>query len=114
MSSGQRQETVRATTHVGSELPGCARNDGTGNESRVLIIEISCRAVWKLISSFIDGDLDPELRTQLEEHLRKCKHCIALVDGTKNVVHLMADERTFELPSGFAERLRKNLAKISR
>ena len=75
----------------------------------VLMAEISCRAIWKLISSFVDGDLDPHLRAQLEKHLRKCAHCAALVDGTKNVVRLMADERTFELPRGFSERLREHL-----
>lgn len=78
----------------------------------VLIAEISCRAIWKLISSFVDGDLDPQLRAQMEEHLRKCTHCAALMDGTKNVVRLMADERTFELPAGFGERLREHLNNI--
>lgn len=77
----------------------------------MLIKEISCRAVRKLVSSLIDGELDPELRTRLEVHLQKCHHCKALVDGTKNVVHLVADDRTFELPSGFAERLRQRIEK---
>ncbi len=80
----------------------------------MLIIEVSCRALRKLVSSFIDGDLEPELRTQLEEHLRKCHHCRALVQGTENVIRLVADDRTFELPSGFGERLRKSLDKLSR
>ncbi|HWC16715.1 MAG TPA: anti-sigma factor, partial [Terriglobales bacterium] len=68
--------------------------------------------VRKLISSLIDGELDPELQTRLEAHLEKCTHCKALVDGTTNVVHLVADERAFELPSGFAERLRDHIEKI--
>jgi anti-sigma factor RsiW len=80
----------------------------------VLIIEINCRAVWKLISSFIDGELDSELRRQLEEHLQKCSHCAALLQGTQNVIRLIADEQAFDLPSGFSERLRKNLDKIAR
>ena len=82
--------------------------------ARVLIIEISCRAVRKLVSSFIDGELDPEFQARLEAHLHKCHHCKALVDGTRNIVHLVADERTFELPSGFAERLRQNIEKLRR
>jgi len=79
----------------------------------VLIIEISCRAVRKLVSSFIDGELEPELQARLEDHLQKCHHCKALVDGTRNVVVLFADGRPFEFPSGFTERLRKNLAKLN-
>lgn len=80
----------------------------------MLIIEISCRAVWKLVSTFMDGGLEPELRTQLQEHLRKCNHCRAVVEGTDNLLRLVADGRMFELPSGFSERLRKNLGKMVR
>lgn len=80
----------------------------------MLIVEISCREVWKLISSFIDGDLDPDLRMQLQEHLSKCRHCTALVRGSENLVRLMADERVFEIPSGFSQRLRKHLHNIAR
>ena len=78
----------------------------------MLIIEINCRAVRKLVSSLIDGELDPEIQSRIEAHLQKCHHCKALVDGTSNVVHLVADERTFELPSGFAERLRQSIERI--
>jgi anti-sigma factor RsiW len=80
----------------------------------VLILEISCRAVWKLLSSYIDGELGPETHRNLEAHLSKCNHCKALIDGAKNVVRLVADERTFDLPPGFAERLRKSIEKITR
>lgn len=79
----------------------------------MLIIEINCRAVRELVSSFIDGELDPEFQARLEIHLHKCHHCKALVDGTRNVVHLVADGRTFELPSGFTERLRNSLERLN-
>ena len=62
----------------------------------------------------MDGELDPELQTRLEAHLQKCRHCKALVDGTRNIIRLVADERTFEFPSGFAERLRQSIEKIRR
>jgi len=78
----------------------------------VLIIEISCWAVRKLISSLVDGELDPEFQMRIEDHLRNCNHCKALVDGTRNVVHLVADERAFELPAGFAERLQQSIEKL--
>lgn len=70
---------------------------------------ISCHEVWREISNYIDGDIDPVLRERLEEHLAQCRHCAALLDSTHNVIVLMADERTFRLPAGFSRRLEERL-----
>lgn len=70
---------------------------------------IHCRDVWREISNYLDGDISPKLRAELEEHLANCRHCAALVDSTRNVLLLVADERVFPLPIGFEERLRKRL-----
>ena len=69
------------------------------------VIEISCLEVWREISNYLDGDVDPELRARLEAHFRVCAHCAAIVDGTKNVVKLVADGVEYELPEGFSKRL---------
>jgi putative zinc finger protein len=69
------------------------------------VIEISCLEVWREISNYIDDDVDPELRARMEAHFRVCAHCTAVLDGTKNVVKLVADGVEYELPSGFSERL---------
>ena len=74
------------------------------------IIEISCVEVWRELSNYIEGDVDPELRRRMEEHFRGCEHCTAILDGTQNVVRLVGDGRTFDLPRGFSERLRKRIA----
>ena len=71
---------------------------------------VNCHEVWREISNYIEGDLSPELKAQLETHLAGCRHCAALLDSTRNVVVLIADERTFELPSGFSQRLHERLA----
>ena len=71
----------------------------------MVVIEVSCRAVWKTISEYVDGELEPELRRRLGEHFKSCRHCTALLNGTQNVVSLAADDRVFELPRGFGERL---------
>jgi len=77
------------------------------------IIEIGCEEVIQQISNYIDGEISPELRARMEEHIRGCKHCAAILDGTSNTLHLLADgrafDRMFELPAGFSERLRQRL-----
>jgi anti-sigma factor RsiW len=72
-------------------------------------VVIHCREVWREISNYLEDDLSPEMRKDLEEHLANCRHCTALVDSTRNVLLLIADERAFSLPAGFSARLRKRL-----
>lgn len=67
---------------------------------------LDCKHVWREISNYIDGDIDPSVRASMEEHLAHCRHCAAILDSTHNILYLIADERTFTLPVGFSERLR--------
>lgn len=70
---------------------------------------VSCEEVWREISNYLEGEIDPVLRAALEEHFRGCKHCTAVLDGTRNVVQLYGDERMVELPVGFSQRLHQRL-----
>ena len=45
----------------------------------------------------------------MDEHVRGCKHCTAVLDGTRNVVQLYGDERMLEVPLGFSHRLHRRL-----
>jgi anti-sigma factor RsiW len=69
------------------------------------VIEISCLEVWREISNYVDDDVAPELRARMEAHFKSCAHCKAVLDGTKNVVKLVADGVEYEVPSGFSDRL---------
>lgn len=66
---------------------------------------IRCEDVLQEISNYIDGEVPPELRVRMENHLAGCAHCHAILDGTKNIIALVADGRLFELPLGLASRL---------
>jgi hypothetical protein len=80
-----------------------------------MVIEISCLEVWREISSYIDDGVGPELRARMEAHFKVCKHCRAVLDGTKNVVRLIADDAEFEMPENFGKRLYSKLdAKLKR
>jgi len=81
------------------------RGDGDGE----MIVEINCLHVWREISNYIDDAVDPELRARMEAHFKDCNHCQAILDGTRNIVQLVGDEKVFELPSGFSERLKKRI-----
>ncbi len=73
---------------------------------------VTCEEVWREISNYLEGDVEPSLRLALEEHVRGCKRCAAVLEGTRNVVQLYGDERMFEVPLGFSHRLHEDWKKI--
>ncbi len=70
---------------------------------------ISCEEVWRDISDYIDDDLDPIQRVVLDQHFVECRHCTAVLDGTRNVIGLYRDQRVLAPPAGFHERLYQRL-----
>jgi len=70
---------------------------------------IECKHVWNHISEYLDGTLSPELLQQVQQHLDHCEICSAILDSTRNILILTADERVFELPLGFSVRLHARL-----
>jgi Putative zinc-finger len=72
-------------------------------------MELNCKHVWAHISEYIDNTVDLKLREEIERHLENCKICSAILDSTRNVLVLMADDRTFELPVGYSKRLHERL-----
>lgn len=77
-----------------------------------MVIEISCIEVWREISNYIDNQIDANLRVRMEEHFKHCKHCSAILDGTKNVVKLVADGEVFDVPKDFSKRLYNKIEKL--
>jgi len=66
---------------------------------------LDCKHVWNYISEYIDKTLSEETRAVVQKHLEHCEICSAILDSTRNVIILTADDRVFELPVGFSERL---------
>ena len=74
-------------------------------------MELNCKHVWAYISDYIDDSVAAELREEIERHLEHCEICSAILDSTRNILVLTADERIFELPVGYSERLHQRLAR---
>ena len=70
---------------------------------------LDCKHVWTQVSEYIDGSVTAEMREAIERHLANCRHCSAVYDSTRNILVLVGDERTFEVPAGFGERLHTRL-----
>jgi predicted anti-sigma-YlaC factor YlaD len=77
-------------------------------------MKLDCKHVWEHISGYLDHQLDPELLEAVEKHVGNCEVCSAVLDSTRNVLVLTADDRTYELPVGYSERLHEKLATVIR
>ena len=72
---------------------------------------LECKHVWDYISEFLDDSLPAETRELVQKHLENCEICSAILDSTRNILVLTADDRVFELPGGYSERLHARLAR---
>lgn len=72
-------------------------------------MKLECKHVWGYISEYLDGTVDAATREDIERHLEHCDICSAILDSTRNILILTADDRTFELPVGYSERLHARL-----
>jgi predicted anti-sigma-YlaC factor YlaD len=70
---------------------------------------IDCKHVWEQLSGYLDASLPEDVRELVEKHLQHCEICSAILDSTRNILILTADERVFELPLGYSERLHARL-----
>jgi predicted anti-sigma-YlaC factor YlaD len=74
-------------------------------------VVIECKHVWDYISEFLDDSLPAETKDLVQKHLENCEICSAILDSTRNILILTADDRVFELPAGYSERLHTRLAR---
>jgi predicted anti-sigma-YlaC factor YlaD len=72
---------------------------------------VSCKTIIANLSAYLDGESTPEMRHKIEKHLRECHRCTAVYDSTRKLLVITGDERVFEIPTGFSDRLHSFLDK---
>ena len=65
----------------------------------------SCDDVRSALSNYLDDDVPPEVRRELERHLAECRTCQVLYDTTRKTLSLVTNLGSFELPEAVSERL---------
>jgi RNA polymerase sigma-70 factor (ECF subfamily) len=73
-----------------------------------------CKELVCNLSSYVDGQLQIQMRREIEKHLRYCTRCRVLVDSTRKLLYIVANEKYVEVPvnseqfRGLCDLLRKN------
>jgi anti-sigma factor RsiW len=73
---------------------------------------VSCKTIVANLSEYLDGNTPAEMRQKIERHLRGCHRCSAVYDSTRKMLVITGDERIFEVPAGFSDRLHSYLDKV--
>jgi anti-sigma factor RsiW len=71
--------------------------------------DLTCERVTALIRDYLSGELDPEITSAFEEHLRRCADCVAFVNTYKQTVQAVQNLRYEEIPPEMQIRVRQFL-----
>ena len=72
---------------------------------------MKCKTIIVELANYLDEDLDPGLRAEIEQHLDKCKDCRLIVDTTKKTIQIYCNSEPAPLPENTRQRLHEALQK---
>ena len=66
---------------------------------------MTCSEFLALLDDLIDDSVTTEVRTQLQDHLRGCKHCEVTLNTTRKTIQIYRSHEIYDMPSSLRERL---------
>ena len=70
----------------------------------------TCRDLAELLIDFVAGELSPERRQRIEQHLKKCPPCVTYIETYKLTITLTRKLPCRPLPPELEDKLRVALA----
>ena len=67
--------------------------------------EMTCTEFLALLDDMLEEAVTPELRADLQEHLRNCGHCEVTLNTTRKTIQIYRSHEIYEMPPGLRERL---------
>ena len=59
---------------------------------------ITCEEFFAEFADYLEKEVSPEVRQELELHLSQCRACHVLYDSTRKTVKIVSESDSFELP----------------
>jgi anti-sigma factor RsiW len=66
---------------------------------------VTCSEFLAQLDDLIDDKVAAPLRSELEEHLRGCEHCVITLNTTRKTIEIYRTHELYELPNELRERL---------
>jgi hypothetical protein len=64
---------------------------------------ITCDEFFTEFGDFLENQVSPEVREELELHLSQCRACHVLYDSTCKTVKIVTESSSFELPQSISD-----------
>lgn len=68
-----------------------------------------CEDLLRALNDYVDGDIDPAVCDQFEQHLEGCNPCQVVVDTIRQSITLYKNDEVYEVPLEFRQRLHATL-----
>lgn len=83
----------------------------TGIRDEKVVAGLSCGDVLARLSDYLDGDLPPEVRARVEEHLRGCEGCTRFGGEFRSTVRALRRHLARgDLPASLRRRISEGIA----
>jgi anti-sigma factor RsiW len=73
---------------------------------------VNCKGVIRELSSYLEGDLDVTVLSELEVHLTRCEDCRLIVDTTRKTIDIYCRAQPVPLPEDVRTRLHTSLMRL--
>lgn len=70
---------------------------------------MKCEELLAALNEYVDGELDPSICEDFEEHLADCNPCQVVIDNIRQTITLYKAGEPFELPAEFHAKLHQHL-----
>ena len=68
---------------------------------------MNCTDFLAKLTDFFDGNIEPDLMSEVKQHLGSCHHCEVVVDTTRKTIEVYRGSEVYEFPAEVSDRLRK-------
>jgi anti-sigma factor RsiW len=94
MASAEHDERIRPSPFAIGSAFGIRHSQLTMTREKP-----GCCNVVRLLADYLERQLPPDLRSELEAHLQKCPRCVAQLHTYESTVSLLRSLRDEELPA---------------
>ena len=64
---------------------------------------ITCEEFFAEFADYLENQVSPEVRKELELHLSQCRACHVLYDSSRKTVNIVTESGSFELPQSVSD-----------
>jgi len=68
---------------------------------------VTCTEFIAQLDDLLENRVSVTLKTELEEHLRGCEHCVITMNTTRKTIEIYRSHELYELPNELRDRLQK-------